>query len=171
LAGPVQRVDAADFIGLRQEYRARALINLRRREGLSCPIDEDGHPVTFRYDSGGRCHYYTSDGVEVMNAFFPGEDGKSHSMATGTRKLPDASTMDEFWGSSNAPFEMLDVAEDGAPLSQEVHDLARDAKLVHNAEHVSFGGKEVPYPDFNVFDPNDEAGVDHAVQEYIKRHE
>jgi hypothetical protein len=146
LAGTVRRADAGDFIGLRQEYRKRALINLRRREGIPVPEFVDGRWM------------YLCD------------DGEYHCQAVGHRRQPDSSVMDEFWGSNQAPFEMLEVADDGIPLTKEIDDLGRDAKGFERAEHVSFGGKEVPYPDFVVNDPNDDSEVDHAVQEYIKRH-
>ena len=145
LIGPVQRVDAGDFFGLRKEYRRCALRTLRQREGYRAPVFVNGRWM------------------------FLGDDRKYHCQAVGHRKQPSVELVDDFWGGRNAPFETLNYVG-GVPLDQEVKDLERDAKNFQRSENVSFGGKEVPCPDLKIENPGDDSEVDTAIQEYIKRH-
>ena len=94
LIGPVQRVDAGDFFGLRKEYRRCALRTLRQREGYRAPVFVNGRWM------------------------FLGDDRKYHCQAVGHRKQPSVELVDDFWGGSNAPFETLNyVGGVGAGLS------------------------------------------------------
>src|SRR5208337_3655730 len=89
--------DAGDFFELRKKYRAEALTALRLREGIAAPELVDG-----------RWQYRDAE-------------GKLHPWAVGARKQPAREVMDAFWD-GNAPFEILQVSEDGVPIAQELRD-------------------------------------------------
>jgi hypothetical protein len=109
----VQRQDENDYNELRKRYRRDALISLRRREGLSVPIDTPAGPV--RFDA----------------------QGKAHAIAIGRKRLYGVEIADSMWD-GGAPFEILEVSADHIPITQELADLVRDAKLFEKAEKVKF---------------------------------
>ena len=139
--------DAGDFFGLRQQYRHEALVALRKREGIPAPELVDGRWM------------------------YRGADGKFHCQATGCRKGPSVEQVDEFWGSDPLDaFTVLPVSESGTPIEKEAADLAKFANEYKIADKVSHGDASEPNPGFDL-DGLDDAVVDAAIQEYVKRGE
>ena len=178
-----QRV--GDFFEQRKEFRAAALKALRKREGLPSPVDADGNELETRFDDLGNAHYYSADGKLVDHVLFAGtgKDGKPGSFAQGKRQQPSKTVIDEkgiprtvpttdvsaAWGHGGG-FEILEVADDGRKLTDELRDLNRDADGMALAERVSHGGKSEPTPEFTL-SATDEETVDRELQEYIRRHQ
>lgn len=164
----VQRV--GDFFDLRREYRLAALINLRKREGLPSPVDEQGNPLETRMDDFGNATYYSPSGEQVKKVLFAGtgKDGKPGSFAIGTRKGGARELADASWNRSDTEFEILEVAEDGTKLTSEMLDLNRDAGTFEIAERVSHGKDSEQAPEFSIDGTSDEE-VDAKLQEYLKR--
>lgn len=164
----VQRVK--DFFELRKEYRAAALTALRKREGLPSPVDEHGSPLETRFDDLGGAYYVSPDGTRVERVLFAGagRDGKPGAFATGTRRGPSLQEADADWGSTYSGFKILEVAEDGRKLADELRDLNRDAAGMEHAERVSHGVSGEQAPGFELYGTSDEE-VDKGIQEYLKR--
>ena len=166
----VQRV--GDFFDLRKEYRLNALLSLRRREGLPSPVDAEGHPLETRMDDFGNATYHSADGKQVTRVLFAGSgrDGKPGAFAVGQRKGMDKAEADAQWGSIDGvgEFQILDVAEDGRKLADEMLDLNRDAGAFGIAERISYGPAGEQAPGFEWFGTSD-AEVDARLQEYLKR--
>ena len=145
------------FWELREEYRAKALKALRKREGLPTPELIDGK----------------------MQYLQP--DGSYSTMAVGTRKQESETIIDEkgiprtvptadvaaAWGRSGG-VEILDVAEDGRKLVDELKDLDRDAAGVEIAQRVSHGDAGEQAPDLYLHGTSDEE-IDEKLQEFLKR--
>ena len=142
----VQRV--GDFFDLRKEYRLNNLLSLRRREGLPIPVDAEGHPLETRMDDNGYATYHSADGKQVTRVLLAGSgrDGKPGAFAVGQRKGEAAVYAEQHWHNPDAPFEILNVAEDGHLLGEELVDLNRDAGTFAWAERVSHGpaGEQAP---------------------------
>ena len=176
-----QRV--GDFFEQRKQFRAAALTALRKREGLPEPIDEHGVPLETRFDDVGNATYHNAAGEKVDRVLFAGGriDGKPGAFATGTRKQESEFVFDEFgvghavptaavsdaWG-RESEFKILEVSEDGKPLSNELRDLNRDAGTFEIAERVSHGPAGEQAPGLEMYGTSDEE-ADRALQEYLKR--
>jgi hypothetical protein len=164
----VQRVE--NFWEQRKAYRLAALIALRKREGLPSPVDEHNNPLETRMDDFGNAYYVSPDGTRVEKVLFAnsGKDGKPGSFATGTRKGEARELADAHWNSSDPGFEILEVAEDGRTLANELNDLDRDSKGMEIAQQVSHGIQSEQAPGFDLAGTSDEE-VDQKLQEYLKR--
>lgn len=164
----VQRV--GDFFDLRREYRLAALISLRKREGLPQPVDEQGNLLETRMDDFGNAVYYSPSGEQVKKVLFAGtgKDGKPGSFAIGTRKGEARELADASWNRSDAEFDILEVAEDGRSIHDELRDLDRDSKGMEIAERVNHGAEGEQAPGFELDGTSDEE-VDAKLQEYLKR--
>lgn len=142
--------NGGEFHELRQEFRKLSLDALRKREGIEPPIYIDG-----------RWMYRDADGNPTP-------------WATGKVKQPSLREMDAFWdGLSEGVFlannfKVLEVANDGVPLSNEVRDLERDANKFFIAERVSHGEESSANPDFSL-DSLDDDTVDAALQTFIRK--
>ena len=146
-----------NFWELREEYRADALKNLRKREGLPTPEMIDG-----------KMQYRQADGTYS-------------TMAVGTRKQESETVIDEkgiprtvptsgvaaAWG-QNPDFEILEVAEDGRKLSDELKDLDRDSSTFQQSERVSHGDAGEQAPGFELVNTSDEE-IDETLQKFLKR--
>jgi hypothetical protein len=142
----------------RAEYRKQALINLRKREGLPTPELIDGK----------------------MQYLQP--DGSYSTMAVGTRKQESETVIDEkgiprtvptaavsaAWDQGSG-FEILEVAEDGRKLADELRDLSRDAVGMEMVERVSHGAEGEQAPGLIVENADDDQEIDRVLQEYLKR--
>jgi hypothetical protein len=164
-----QRV--GDFFEQRREYRAQALKALRKREGLPSPVDEHGAELETRFDDFGNAHYYNADGTRAERVLFAGtgKDGKPGGFAIGTRKGEARELADAHWNSSDPGFEILDVAEDGRKLSEELLDLHRDAATYERADKVSYGDAGEQAPGLVVRDGAGDDEVDEVLQEFLKK--
>jgi hypothetical protein len=164
----VQRV--GDFWQQRKAYRLAALLSLRRREGLPSPVDEQGNPLETRMDDFGNATYHDAGGKQVVRVLFAGagRNGKPGSFAVGQRKGKGIAEAERHWMDSAAPFEILDVAEDGRKLVDEMADLHRDSATYERAERVSHGPAGEQAPDL-VLDGTSDEEVDARLQEYLRR--
>ena len=187
----IQRV--GDFFEQRKSYRLAALVALRKREGLPQPVDESGSSLETRMDDYGNATYHNAAGEKVDRVLFAGtgKDGKPGSFAVGQRKgearedafkhWPKGSEVAEVpiedlpWHLQHAArrkalgeFEILEVAEDGRLLTEELNDLNRDARGMEIAQQVSYGTKSEQAPGFDLAGTSDEE-VDARLQEYLKR--
>lgn len=153
----VQRV--GDWFEMRKAYRLANLLSLRKREGLPGPVDQDGSPLETRLDDSGNAAYYNSAGEKVSRVMFAG---------VGTRKGAPLDDATQNWVSGRSVFEILDVAEDGRKLTDELVDLHRDAATYERAERVSHGAEGEQAPDL-VLDGVGDEEVDQRLQEYLKR--
>lgn len=162
-----QRV--GDWFEQRKSYRAAALVALRRREGLPSPVDESGVELETRFDDQGQAHYYNAAGEKVERVMFAGagKDGKPGSFAVGTRKGEARELADARWGTTDG-FEILDIAEDGRRLEDELADLSRDASGMEMAERVSHGAAGEQAPEL-VLDGTSDEEIDQKLQEFLKR--
>jgi hypothetical protein len=178
-----QRV--GDWFEQRKAYRQAALAALRKREGLSSPVDADGNDLETRFDDYGNAHYYNAAGEKVERVMFAGvgRDGKPGSFAIGKRKQPSETVIDEkgiprtvptadmsaAWGRSSK-FEILEVAEDGRKrkLADELRDLDRDATAMEMAERISHGEVGEQAPDL-VLDGTSDEEIDQKLQEFLKK--
>ncbi len=163
-----QRV--GDFFELRREYRQQALQSLRRREGLPQPVDESNNPLETRFDDNGDVHYFNPEGKQVDRVLWAGagKDGKPGAFAIGTKKQEDRALAEQNWYRTDNEFQILDVAEDGRKLVDELRDLDRDAAGVEIAGRVSHGEAGEQAPGFEISGTSDEE-VDRRLQEYLKR--
>lgn len=168
LARSIQRVE--DWFAQRKTFRLAALTALRKREGLPSPVDEQGNPLETRMDDFGNATYYSLSGEQVKKVLFSGtgKDGKPGSFAIGTRKGEARELADASWNRSDTEFEILEVAEDGRSLQDELRDLDRDSKGMEIAEKVSHGSVSEQAPGFELDGTSDEE-VDAKLQEYLKR--
>ena len=164
----VQRV--GDFFEQRKTFRAAALTALRKREGLPSPVDETGAPLETRFDDFGNATYHSADGKKVDHVLFAGagRDGKPGGFAIGTRKGVDHAAADRHWHDPDAPFEILEVAEDGRKLEDELKDLHRDTQTYERAARVSHGVVGEQAPEL-VLDGTSDVEVEARLQEYLKR--
>lgn len=167
-ARAVQRV--GDWFEMRKAYRLANLLSLRKREGLPGPVDQDGSPLETRLDDSGNAAYYNSAGEKVSRVMFSGagRDGKPGSFAVGQRKGARLEDATQNWAAGHSAFEILDVAEDGRKLEDELRDLDRDAGAVEAAGRVSHGAEGEQAPDL-VLDGVGDEEVDQRLQEYLKR--
>ena len=164
-----QRV--GDFFEQRKEYRQAALVALRKREGLPHPVDEQGNELETRLDDFGEAHYYNQAGQEVEHVYWAGtgKDGKPGAFAIGQRKGADLVEASRNWGDPHeAEFEILDVAEDGRRLEDELRDLDRDATTFERSARVSHGPEGEQAPGFAINGTSDEE-IDQRLQAYVKR--
>jgi glutaredoxin len=97
-----------------------------------------------------------------------GRDGKPGAFAIGTRKGAPLEDATRNWAEGHFAFEILDVAEDGRNLADELVDLHRDAATYKRAERVSHGAEGEQAPDL-VLDGVGDEEVDQRLQEYLKR--
>lgn len=162
-----QRV--GDFFEIRKQYRAQALTALRKREGLPEPVDENGTPLETCFDDQGNAHYYNQNGQKQDHVLFAnsGKDGKPGSFAIGTRKQEPRELADASWH-SESEFQILDVAEDGRKLSDELKDLDRDSNTFEIAERVSHGSASEQAPELHLANTSDEE-IDETLQKFLKR--
>jgi hypothetical protein len=162
-----QRV--GDFFEQRREYRAQALVALRKREGLPSPVDKNGNELETRFDDCGNVRYYNASGEVQEHVLFAGSgrNGKPGSFAVGTRKQESSELADASWH-SDSEFQILDVAEDGTKLSDELKDLDRDSGKFEIAERVSFGAESEMAPGFKLAGTSDEE-IDETLQKFLKR--
>jgi hypothetical protein len=167
-ARAVQRV--GDYFEQRKAFRLAALVALRKREGLPGPVDQDGSPLETRLDDSGNVAYYNLAGEKVSRVMFAGagRKGKPGSFAVGTRKGAPLEDATRNWASGHSAFEVLDVAEDGRKLEDELRDLHRDAGAFEAAGRVSHGAEGEQAPDL-VLDGVGDEEVDQRLQEYLKR--
>ena len=163
-----QRV--GDWFGQRREYRQAALVALRKREGLPQPVDQDGNELVTRFDNAGNVHYFDQNGNQIDRVLWAGagRDGKPGSFAIGTKKQEPRELADVNWHSTDAPFDILEVAEDGRKLSDELLDLNRDSATYERAERVSHGDASEQAPEL-VLDGTSDEEVEQKLQEYLKR--
>ncbi|HUD73458.1 MAG TPA: hypothetical protein VMQ76_00185 [Terracidiphilus sp.] len=167
-ARAVQRV--GDWFETRKAFRLAALVALRKREGLPSPVDVDGTPLETRLDDSGNAAYYNSAGEKVTRVLFAGagRKGKLGSFAVGQRKGAPLEDATRNWAVGHSAFEILDVAEDGRKLEDELRDLDRDAEVVKTAGKVSHGAEGEQAPDL-VLDGVSDEEVDARLREYLKR--
>jgi hypothetical protein len=153
-----------DWWDQRAEFRKQALQNLRKREGL--PTSERLVGSFYQRADG---FYREPPGKEVFldTTMYPNGNGGYTQWAKGTRKGLSREEADKNWGRSGG-FEILEVAEDGRKLSDELRDLDRDATLVEEASRVSHGAESEQAPELVLTDTSDEE-VDRGLQEYLKR--
>jgi hypothetical protein len=163
----VQRV--GDLFEQRKAYRLAALLFLRKREGLPSPVDEQGNPLETRMDNFGSVTYHDADGKQVTRVLFAGagRDGKPGAFAVGQRKGANISEAERHWMDSAAPFEILDVAEDGRSLATEIADLHRDSANYERAAQVSHGPAGEQAPDL-VLDGTSDAEVEARLEAYLR---
>ncbi len=141
----------------RAEYRKQALINLRKREGLPVPETIDGK-MQYRQP-----------------------DGSYSTMATGTRRQESETVIDEKGIPRTVPtpgvaaawergggFEILEVAEDGRRLEDELRDLDRDATGMEVASRVDHGAAGEQAPEL-VLDGTSDDEIDEVLQKFLKR--
>ena len=130
-----------DWFEQRKQFRSAALVALRKREGLPSPVDENNAPLETRFDDNGSVHYFDPQGKQVDRVLWAnaGKDGKPGAFATGTRKQEDRALAEQNWYRTDNEFQILDVAEDGRLLTDELRDLDRDATGVEIAGRVSHG--------------------------------
>jgi hypothetical protein len=121
-------------------------------------------------DDYGNAAYYNSAGEKVDRVLFAGtgKDGKPGSFAIGQRKGPSLDEATRNWSSGYSAFEILEVAEDGRKLQDELNDLSRDAHGMEIAQRVSHGVQSEQAPGFDLAGTSDEE-VDRRLQEYLKR--
>jgi len=164
-----QRV--TDWYEQRKQFRAAALTALRKREGLPSPVDSDGNELETRYDDQGQVHYYNAQGKRVDQVLFQGtgRDGKPGAFAVGTRKGEAHELADARWNSPDPGFEILEVAEDGRKLEDELRDLDRDATGMEIAERVSHGQAGEQAPGLVVRDGAGDDEIDEVLQKFLKR--
>ena len=150
--------------------RAAALVALRKREGLPSPVDQDGNDLETRFDDQGNAHYYNQAGQKQDHVLFAGagRDGKPGSFAVGTRKGEARELADASWHSSDPGFEILEVAEDGRKLSDELKDLDRDSSTFELSEKVSHGDAGEQAPELHLAGTSDEE-IDETLQKFLKR--
>ena len=167
-ARAVQRV--GDWFEMRKAYRLANLLSLRKREGLPGLVDADGSPLETRLDDSGNARYHRLDGAEVSRVLFAGagRDGKPGAFAVGQRKGAPLEDATRNWAEGHSAFEILDVAEDGRNLADELVDLHRDAATYKRAERVSHGAEGEQAPDL-VLDGVGDEEVDQRLREYLKR--
>ena len=167
-ARAVQRV--GDWFEMRKAYRLANLLSLRKREGLPGPVDADGSPLETRLDDSGNAAYYNLAGEKVSRVMFAGagRNGKPSSFAVGQRKGAPLEDATRNWASVHSAFEVLDIAEDGRKLADELADLHRDAATYERAERVSHGAEGEQAPGLVLGGVGDEE-VDQRLQEYLKR--
>ncbi len=158
----VQRV--GDWFGLRDEFRKQALISLRRREGL--PTPERCLGAFYQREDGA--FYREPPGRETVldTTLYPNGKGGFSQWAVGTRKGLSREEAEKNW--SRSSFDILEVAEDGRKLQDELLDLNRDAGTYAIAERVSHGEKSEQAPGFDLDGTSDEE-IDARFQEYLKR--
>jgi hypothetical protein len=171
LFSPARQVQqVTDWQGQRKQYRAQALVALRKREGLPGPVDETGAPLETRFDDEGNAHYYDAQGNKVDKVLFAGtgKDGKPGGFAIGKRKQEPKEIAEQNWNRSDTAFEILEVSEDGKHIEDELRDLNRDSANYTQAEKVSHGSASQQAPDLELSGTSDEE-VDSALQEYLKR--
>lgn len=159
-----------DWYEQRKEMRAQALVSLRKREGLPSPVDDQGNPLETRFDDNGNAHYYDQSGNRVERVLWAGagKDGKPGAFATGSRKGQSLDEAAKGWYDPNAPFEILEVSEDGRKLADELRDLDRDAAGMEVAERVSHGMAGEQAPGLKLAGTSDEE-IDAKLQEFLKR--
>lgn len=174
-----------DWFEQRKSFRLAALLALRKREGLPSPVDAGGNALETRMDDSGNATYHDASGARVSRVLFAGtgKDGKPGSFATGTRQQPSETFIDEegiprivptagvlaAWSDpSEAGFDILEVAEDGRKLQDELLDLNRDAGTYAIAERVSHGEKSEQAPGFDLDGTSDEE-IEARFLEYLKR--
>lgn len=163
---------SGNFWEQRRETRAAALTALRKREGLPSPVDENNTPLETRFDDQGHAHYYDQAGKKVDRVLWAGagKDGAPGGLAVGTRKGEVREVADAHWNSPDGGgFEILEVAEDGRKLADELKDLDRDSAIMEIASGVDHGPAGEQAPEFHLKD-TDDVTVDAGLQEYIKNH-
>ncbi len=159
----VQRV--GDYFELREEFRKEALKNLRIREGL--PASERLVGAFYQREDG---FYREPPGKEVFldTVIYPNGNEGFSQWAIGTRKGLSLDEATRNWASGHSAFEILDVAEDGRRLSDELNDLDRDSSTFAMAETVSHGVESEQAPGFEITGTSDEE-IDQRLQEFLKR--
>lgn len=159
----VQRV--GDYWELREEFRKQALVSLRRREGL--PTSEHLRGAFYQRADG---FYRDPPGREVFldTTLYPNGQGGFSQWSTGTRKGETREDAEKNWAAGRSAFEILEVAEDGRKLSDELADLGRDAERFHQAGRVSHGQESEQAPGLRLADCSDEE-VDARLQDFLKR--
>jgi hypothetical protein len=141
-----------DWWEQREEYRKQALAALRRREGL--PVSTHLRGVFYQRADG---FYPEPPGREIFldTTLYPNGQGGYTQWATGKRKGMDRKEADQHWGRAGR-FEILEVAEDGRKLTDELRDLSRDAAGMELAEKVSHGPASEQAPDLELDGTGDE---------------
>ena len=160
----------SDFWEQRKTFRAQALTALRKREGLPLPVDSHGNELETRFDDQGAAHYYNAEGKRVDQVLFQGtgKEGKPGAFAVGTRKGEAREIADASWNSPDPGFEILEVAEDGRKLSDELNDLDRDANAFELSQKVSHGAAGEQAPDLELSGTSDEE-IDETLQKFLKK--
>ena len=185
-----------DWFEQRKQYRAQALVALRKREGLPSPVDADGVFLETRFDDQGNARYYDAAGNVVKHVLFAGagKDGKPGGFAIGKRKGAGIDEASASWYDNGAAFEelevvklgrpfddlspdasaggvgfdILEVSEDGKKIEDEIRDLNRDSANFERSERVSHGPASQQAPDLFLYGISDE-DVDASLQDYLKR--
>ena len=98
---------------------------------------------------------------------YPNGSGGFTQWATGTRKGVSREEADQNWGRSGS-FEILEVAEDGTKLQNELVDLDRDAANYERGAQVSHGAESEQAPELELGGLSDNE-IDQKLQEYLKR--
>ena len=163
-----QRV--GDWFEQRSQFRAAALQALRKREGLPQPVDPQGTPLETRFDDQGHAHYSDASGKKVDRVLFEGtgRKGKPGGFAIGKRKGLSREEADLDWNRPAESFQILETAEDGRKLSEELKDLNRDSDVFAISQNVSHGDVGEQAPGL-VLDGLKDEEVDARLQEYIQR--
>jgi hypothetical protein len=164
-----QRV--GDFFEQKKAYRQAALIALRKRESLPSPCDQDGNELETRFNDQGQAYYVSPDGIRVERVMFSGagKDGKPGALATGIRKGQPRELAEQDWHRNDGQFEILEVAEDGRKLADELRDLDRDVTGVEVAGRVSHGAVEEQAPGLVVREGADDDELDEVLQKFLKQ--
>jgi hypothetical protein len=159
-----------DFWELRAEYRKQALKNLRKREGL--PTSERLVGAFYQRADG---FYREPPGKEVFldTTMYPNGNGGFTQWAKGTRKGLSREEAEKNWG-RNSEFEILEVAEDGRKLEDEIRDLDRDAAgfdRTHptDSPRVDLGQAGEQAPGLVVRDGAGDDEIDEVLQKFLKR--
>ena len=163
-----QRVE--DYFEQRKAFRLAALASLRKREGLPSPVDECGVELETHMDDLGNVTYHNAAGEKIERVMFAGtgKDGKPGSFAIGKRKQESRELADVHWNSSDPNFEILDVAEDGRRLEDELKDLDRDSSTFEIAQRISYGDAGEQAPELHLANTSDEE-IDETLQKFLKR--
>jgi len=170
-----QRV--GDFFEQRKAYRAQALTNLRKRENLPQPVDENGCPLETRFDDFGNVTYHNPKGTQATKVLFMGvgKDGKPGSFAIGSRKGPSLDEASQNWDNpfaqseADGGFPILPIAEDGRRLVDELLDLNRDAGTYEMAERVHHGDASEQAPGFELDGTSDEEVLKRLTEHFERR--
>ena len=155
-----------NFWEKREEYRKQALAALRKREGL--PTSEHLRGAFYQRGDGFYCE---PPGKEVFldTTMYPNGNGGYAQWAKGTRKGMPKEEASRYWGRGGDAFEILEVAEDGRKLEDELRDLDRDAATVEQAGRVSHGAEGEQAPGLVIDADAGDDQIDEVLQKFLKK--